>query len=89
MSKAKHPLDLKIIALLQHHGMIKSEAKAHLKQEVYRLQHAEVEKINNYTLHFGLQTKQQLIDEILALRRETLLRALTQKPSQSKSEHPE
>lgn len=76
MLKAKHPLDLKIITLLQHHGMIKSEAKAHLKNEVYRLEHEDVEKINKYTLHFGLQTKQQLIDEILNLRREKLLSLL-------------
>ena len=89
MPKAKHPQDVEIITLLQHHGMIKSEANAYLKQEVYRLKSAEITKINNYTTHFSLQTKQQLIDEILTLRRETLLRALTQKPSQSNSEHPE
>ncbi len=77
MSQAKHPLDHKIIALLQQRGMIKSEAKARLKKQVYKLQASEVNQINNYSNHFGLNAKQKLIDEILDIRREAMISSLT------------
>jgi ABC-type phosphate transport system auxiliary subunit len=77
MSQAKHPLDHKIIALLQQRGMIKSEAKTRLKNQVYKLQASEVNQINNYSNHFGLNAKQKLIDEILDIRREAMISSLT------------
>lgn len=76
MPKAQHPLDDKIIALLQHGGMIKSEAKSKLKKDVYKLEALEIQQIINYSTHFGLNAKQKLIDEILEIRRETLLSRL-------------
>ena len=77
MSQAKHPFDNKIIALLQQRGMIKSEAKTRLKKQVYKLRAAEVNQINNYSNHFGLNAKQKLIDEILDIRREAMISSLT------------
>ena len=77
MSQAKHPLDSQIISLLQQRGMIKSEAKSQLKKQVYKLQASEVNQINNYSNHFGLNAKQKLIDEILDIRREALISSLT------------
>ncbi|WP_261904456.1 hypothetical protein [Vibrio fortis] len=77
MSQAKHPLDHKIITLLQQRGMIKSEAKTRLKKQVYKLQASEVNQINNYSNHFGLNAKQKLIDEILDIRREAMISSLT------------
>lgn len=77
MSQAKHPLDNKIISLLQQRGMIKSEAKIRLKKQVYKLQASEVNQINNYSNHFGLNAKQKLIDEILDIRREAMISSLT------------
>ncbi|MBB1463581.1 hypothetical protein H5300_09630 [Vibrio sp. SG41-7] len=77
MSKVKHPLDDKIVALLQNSGMIKSEAKSQLKMHVYKLEPSEIKQINNYSRHFGLNTKQKLIDEILDIRRDTMIAKLT------------
>ncbi|CAH0529465.1 hypothetical protein VHP8226_03233 [Vibrio hippocampi] len=81
MIKQRHPLDSTIIKLLQQQGLVKSEAKQHLKQHVYRLQPDEISKVKNYAQHFGIQAKQQLIDEILELRREALIASLKQNPS--------
>ncbi|MCL9775663.1 hypothetical protein [Vibrio methylphosphonaticus] len=81
MPKAKNPLDSKIIALLQNSGMIKSEAQLQLKKHVYKLEPNEIKQINNYSTHFGLNAKQNLIDEILDIRRDTMIAKLT---SQSK-----
>lgn len=78
MGQKTHPKDEKIVQLLQQQGLIKSEVKTRLKSEVYRLHADEVVKINNYAEHFGLNAKQKLIDEILDLRRETMLSRLTQ-----------
>jgi hypothetical protein len=80
MTKTKHPLDQQIIVLLQSHGLIKSEAKARLKKEVYKLLPSEIQKVDNYTTHFGLHNKQQLIDEILNIRRENMLLKLSARP---------
>ncbi|GBK99772.1 hypothetical protein [Vibrio harveyi] len=76
MVKAVNPTDEIIIKLLQHQGYIKSEAEVLLKKEVYRLQPDEIEKVKNYAQHFGIDAKEKLIDEILELRRETLLKKI-------------
>ncbi|AIV05216.1 MULTISPECIES: hypothetical protein [Vibrio] len=76
MVKAVNPTDEIIIKLLQHQGCIKSEAEVLLKKEVYRLQPDEIEKVKNYAQHFGIDAKEKLIDEILELRRETLLKKI-------------
>ncbi|EGA70558.1 hypothetical protein VISI1226_00795 [Vibrio sinaloensis DSM 21326] len=73
MTKAVHPADEPIIKLLQQQGLIKSEVEARLKQDVYRLAPDEVNKIKNYAKHFGIDAKERLIDEILDLRRESLV----------------
>ncbi|AMF99043.1 hypothetical protein [Vibrio harveyi] len=76
MVKAVNPTDEIIIKLLQHQGSIKSEAEVLLKKEVYRLQPDEIEKVKNYAQHFGIDAKEKLIDEILELRREMLLKKI-------------
>ncbi|HHP0463053.1 TPA: hypothetical protein ACRZZI_000634 [Vibrio harveyi] len=76
MVKAVNPTDEIIIKLLQLQGCIKSEAEVLLKKEVYRLQPDEIEKVKNYAQHFGIDAKEKLIDEILELRRETLLKKI-------------
>lgn len=45
MSRAVNPADEVIIKLLQNQGLIKSEAEARLKDEVYRLHPHEIEKV--------------------------------------------
>lgn len=77
MGQKIHPKDERIVQLLQQQGLIKREVKTRLKSEVYRLQTDEIVKINNYAEHFGLSAKQKLIDEILDLRRETMISRLT------------
>ncbi len=76
MARQTHPTDTQIIQLLQTKGWVKSEAKARLKKEVYQLEQVDVEKIKNYSEHFGLGAKQRLIDEILDIRRENLIARL-------------
>ncbi|MGR5234383.1 hypothetical protein [Vibrio rotiferianus] len=76
MAKLINPSDKPIVQLLQQQGFIKSEVKAKLKQEVYRLHPSEVDKVNNYAKHFGIAAKAQLIDEILQIRHEVLLRKI-------------
>ena len=68
MSRAVNPADEVIIKLLQNQGLIKSEAEARLKDEVYRLHPHEIEKVKNYDQHFGINAKERLIDEILDLK---------------------
>ncbi|MGP8304626.1 hypothetical protein [Vibrio sp. YIC-376] len=77
MARAVNQADEVIIKLLQQHGLIKSEAEARLKRDIYRLQPSEIEKVKNYAQHFGIHAKEKLIDEILELRRESLLAKLT------------
>jgi DNA-binding PadR family transcriptional regulator len=79
MARAVNPADKAIIKLLQEHGLIKSEAEARLKRDIYRLQPSDIEKVKNYAQHFGLHAKEQLIDEILELRRESLMAKLTRR----------
>ncbi|ACY52047.1 hypothetical protein ND926_06035 [Vibrio diabolicus] len=74
MARAVNPIDETIIKLLQDQGLIRSEAEARLKKEVYRLQPNEIEKVKNYAQHFGINAKEKLIDEILELRREALIK---------------
>ena len=62
MSRAVNPADEVIIKLLQNQGLIKSEAEACLKDEVYRLHPHEIEKVKNYDQHFGINAKEILID---------------------------
>lgn len=45
MARAVNPTDETIIKLLQEQGLIRSEAEARLKKEVYRLQPNEIEKV--------------------------------------------
>ncbi len=77
MARAIHDFDVLIIELLQQQGFIKKEAEALLKNEVYRLEAEEIQKIKNYATHFGLPAKEKLIQEILDLRRETLFNKLS------------
>ncbi|WP_051119290.1 hypothetical protein [Vibrio campbellii] len=77
MSRAVNPADEVIIKLLQNQGLIKSEAEARLKDEVYRLHLHEIEKVKNYDQHFGINAKEKLIDEILDLRREALIKKIS------------
>ena len=77
MSRAVTPADEVIIKLLQKQGLIKSEAEACLKDEVYRLHPHEIEKVKNYDQHFGINAKEKLIDEILDLRREALIKKIS------------
>ncbi len=76
MYKVVHPLDKQIIALLQQNGLIKSEAKIELKRDVYNLRKEEITQIQNYANHFGIHTKQKIIDEVLDIRREAMLSRL-------------
>ncbi|CAM3120333.1 hypothetical protein [Vibrio rarus] len=85
MTKTPHPLDSEIIRVLQQQGLIKSEAKALIKKKVYKLHKDEVHKIQNYVHHFGIAAKNTIIDEILDVRRETMLSTILQ--SQSTSSH--
>lgn len=78
MTKSVHPADEPIIKLLQGQGLIKSEVEARLKRDVYRLAPEEVNKIKNYAKHFGIDAKEKLIDEILDIRRESLVVHLNQ-----------
>ncbi len=73
MAKLTNPIDKKIVSLLQQQGLIKSEAKNALKRHVYKMAPCDVEKIQNYTTHFGLDAKESLIEEILQLRREKFM----------------
>ncbi|EDL66796.1 hypothetical protein [Vibrio campbellii] len=77
MSRAVNPADEVIIKLLQNQGLIKSEAEVRLKDEVYRLHPHEIEKVKNYDQHFGINAKERLIDEILDLRREALIKKIS------------
>ena len=77
MSRVVNPADEVIIKLLQNQGLIKSEAEACLKDEVYRLHPHEIEKVKNYDQHFGINAKEKLIDEILDLRREALIKKIS------------
>ncbi|HGY9592672.1 hypothetical protein [Vibrio campbellii] len=77
MSRAVNPADEVIIKQLQNQGLIKSEAEARLKDEVYRLHPHEIEKVKNYDQHFGINAKERLIDEILDLRREALIKKIS------------
>ena len=65
--------DQQIIQLMQKQGLIKKEAQELIKNNIYRLSKSDVTKVNNYAQHFGLTAKEKLIDEILELRRESLL----------------
>ena len=77
MSREVNPADEVIIKLLQSQGLIKSEAEARLKDEVYRLQPQEIEMVKNYDQHFGSSAKEKLIDEILNLRRKILIKEIS------------
>ncbi|GAB2651487.1 hypothetical protein GCM10026988_20170 [Vibrio panuliri] len=77
MTKNTHPKDQKIIRLLQQNGLIKNEARQRLKQEVYSLDRNEIQKIQRYSKHFGLNAKQKMINEILDIRRDTMLGKLS------------
>lgn len=78
MTRESHPLDTRIIKLMQEkQGLLKKEAKAVLKQEVYRLNPDEIQKVKLYSEHFGLNSQQQLLSEILDLRREALISQLS------------
>ncbi len=82
MARATHDIDILIIELLQNQGLIKKEAEAYLKREIYQLEQEEIQKVKNYARHFGLSAKEKLIQEILDLRRETLFKKLaTQNPT--------
>ncbi|EJL6395223.1 hypothetical protein ABKZ05_001131 [Vibrio navarrensis] len=85
MSKKIHSSDSTIIKLLQQRGLIKSEAVARLKQDVYRLHPEEVTKVKNYAEHFGIHAKEKLIDEILDLRREALIHRLSRESEGGKT----
>ncbi len=78
MSRKPHPLDKKIIKLMQENrGLIKKEAQTLLKQEVYKLNSEEVKKVKTYAEHFGLNSQEQLLNEIHDLRRENLISQLS------------
>ena len=77
MSREVNPADEVIIKLLQSQGLIKSEAEARLKDEVYRLHPQEIEMVKNYDQHFGSNAKEKLIDEILNLRRKILIKEIS------------
>ncbi|KIP71760.1 hypothetical protein [Vibrio jasicida] len=77
MTRAVNQTDEAIIKLLQSQGLIKSEAEARLKKDVYRLHPSEIEKVKNYAQHFGISAKKKLIDEILDLRREALIKKIS------------
>ncbi len=83
MARATHDIDILIIEFLQQQGLIKKEAEAYLKREIYQLQPEEIQKVKNYARHFGLSAKEKLIQEILDLRRERLFNRLS-KQSQGK-----
>lgn len=78
MAKLTNPIDKKIVSLLQQQGLIKSEAKSALKRNVYKMAPCDVEKIQNYTTHFGLDAKETLIEEILQLRREKFMSRISE-----------
>lgn len=78
MAREKHPLDHSIIKLLQEKGLVKKEAHAYLKKEVYQLEASDIIKVNNYAAHFGLSAKEKMIEEVLDLRRERILNRLKQ-----------
>jgi len=82
MARATHDIDVLIIERLQQQGLIKREAEAYLKQQVYQLEQDEIQKVKNYARHFGLKAKEKLIEEILDLRRETLFKKLTKSERQ-------
>lgn len=78
MSRKLHPLDTKIIKLMQEkRGLLKKEAQTLLKQEVYKLSFEEVNKVKVYAEHFGLSSQTQLLNEIHDLRREALVAQLS------------
>ncbi len=81
MARATHDMDILIIELLQQQGLIKKEAEAYLKKEIYQLEQEEIQKVKNYSRHFGLSAKEKLIQEILDLRRETLFKKLAKQSS--------
>ncbi|EOX4428320.1 hypothetical protein ACLVXC_002440 [Vibrio alginolyticus] len=73
MKRKAHEKDQQIIRLMQKQGLIKKEAQELIKENIYRLSKNDVTKVNSYAQHFGLTAKENLIDEILELRRESLL----------------
>ncbi|SJL84226.1 hypothetical protein VPAL9027_02208 [Vibrio palustris] len=77
LTKQFNNVDKAIIKLLQQQGLIKKEAEARLKQEVYKLSADEVAKIKNYAMHFGLRAQDTFIAEVLELRREAMYHRLT------------
>ena len=68
--------DKEIIKLLQNQGLIRQEAEAVLKREVYQLRPDEIAMVKNYASHFGIANQDKYIQEILELRRELLLTRL-------------
>lgn len=76
MARATLDIDILIIELLQQQGLIKKEAEAYLKKEIYQLELEDIQKVKSYSHHFGSSAKDKLIQEILDLRRETLFKKL-------------
>ncbi|MCG9595698.1 hypothetical protein L1D15_03060 [Vibrio sp. Isolate25] len=82
MTRKLNTLDDIIIKKLQDNGLIKSEAEAYLKRNVYKLDRHEVDTIKNYSEHFGLSGKERIIDDILELRREALITKLASRTAE-------
>ncbi|MGR5287648.1 hypothetical protein ACP3V5_20190 [Vibrio maritimus] len=77
MQQHRHPMDATIVRLMQSQGLIKSEARSRLKHEVYQLDPSQIQKVKRYAEHFGINAQEKLIEEILELRRETLISRLS------------
>ncbi|SON52607.1 hypothetical protein [Vibrio tapetis] len=77
MAKKNHHLDKVIARLLSDKGFIKNEVEVFLKKEVYKLQPCEILKIKRYATHFGIKAQEKLIEEILDIRRESIISKLS------------
>ncbi|MFA0438747.1 hypothetical protein BCU70_05125 [Vibrio sp. 10N.286.49.C2] len=84
MARQTHHLDNVIARLLRDRGLIKHEIESYLKREVYHLQPNEIAKVKKYAMHFGLDAQGKLIEEILEIRRESLIHKLTHSAIETK-----
>ncbi len=77
MAKKNNHRDKVIARLLSDKGFIKNEVDVFLKKEVYRLHPSDISKIKRYATHFGIKAQEKLIEEILDIRRESIITKLS------------